>query len=105
MAKLVQIVAQATPTYQAENLNQFGRDINQVVQKLNTTYPQDIKDDVEAVGFFINDWWQKRKKVHLEQHGMKEQNLKKDQAGIKKILTRVKNECIRNTTGKEDNGK
>ena len=48
MAKLVQIVAQATPTYQAG-------DINQVVQKLNTTYPQDIKDDVEAVGFFIND--------------------------------------------------
>jgi|TARA_R100001086_G_C11749791_1_gene234999 hypothetical protein len=55
MAKINQIVAQATPTYQAENLNQFGRDINNVVQSLNTTYPQDIKDDVEAVSFFIND--------------------------------------------------
>ncbi len=52
MAKLNQIVSQATPTYQAENLNQFGRDINNIVQKLNTTYPQDIKDDVEAVSLF-----------------------------------------------------
>ncbi len=55
MAKLVQIVAQATPTYQAENLNPLGRDINQEVQKLNTTYPQDIKDEIEAEGFYIND--------------------------------------------------
>ena len=55
MAKVNQIVAQATPQYSPENLNQFGRDINNVVQKLNTTYPQDIKDDAEAVSFFIND--------------------------------------------------
>ena len=55
MAKVNQIVAQATPQYNPENLNQIGRDINNVVQKLNTTYPQDIKDDVEAVSFFLND--------------------------------------------------
>jgi len=36
---------------------------------------------------------------------MKEQNLRKDQGDIKKTLTKVKNECIRNTTDKEDNGK
>jgi|TARA_E500000318_G_scaffold111556_1_gene130563 hypothetical protein len=54
MAKVNQIVSQATPTYQAENLNQFARDINNIVQKLNTTYPQDIKDDSEATAFFLN---------------------------------------------------
>ena len=36
---------------------------------------------------------------------MKEQNLKKGQEGIKKTLTKMKNGCIRNITGKEDNGK
>ena len=55
MAKLVQIVAQATPTYQAENLNQFGRDINNIIQTLNTTYPQDIKEETESVSYFLND--------------------------------------------------
>ena len=33
MAKVNQIVSQATPTYQAENLNQFARDINNIVHK------------------------------------------------------------------------
>ena len=32
MAKIQQIVAQATTEYKAENLNQFGRDINNVVK-------------------------------------------------------------------------
>ena len=36
---------------------------------------------------------------------MRGKSQKKDQAGIKKTLTKVKNGCIRNTTDKEDNGK
>jgi|TARA_R100000664_G_C2753558_1_gene140983 hypothetical protein len=55
MAKISEIVSQATPQYQATNLNQFGRDINNIVQKLNTTYPQDIKEETEAVSYFLND--------------------------------------------------
>ncbi len=55
MAKVNQIVSQATPTYQAENLNQFARDINNNVQKVKTTYPQDIKDYAEATAFFLNN--------------------------------------------------
>ena len=55
MAKITQIVSQATPTYQPTNLNQFSRDINNIIQTLNTTYPQDIKEDTEIVSYFLND--------------------------------------------------
>ena len=34
MAKINEIVSQATSTYQPDNLNQFGRDINNIIQKL-----------------------------------------------------------------------
>ena len=45
MAKISEIVSQATPTYQADNLNQFGRDINNIIQKLNTSFiPDDISE-------------------------------------------------------------
>tara|TARA_Y100001951_G_scaffold99181_1_gene100862 strand:- start:532 stop:699 length:168 start_codon:yes stop_codon:yes gene_type:complete len=54
MAKISQIVSQATPTYQPANLNQFGRDINNIIQKLNTTYPSQIIDDTEAEAFFLS---------------------------------------------------
>ena len=54
MAKINEIVSQATPTYQPDNLNQFGRDINNIIQKLNTTYPSIIVDDTEAESFFFS---------------------------------------------------
>ena len=54
MAKINEIVSQATPTYQPENLNQFGRDINNIIQKLNTTYPSIIVNDSEAESFFFS---------------------------------------------------
>ena len=55
MAKITQIVSQATPVYQPANLNQFGRDINNIIQTLNSTYPQDIKEETESVSYFLND--------------------------------------------------
>ena len=55
MAKITQIVSQATPKYEPSNLNQFGRDINNIIQTLNTTYSQDIKEDTEIVSYFLND--------------------------------------------------
>ena len=55
MAKITQIVSQATPTYQPTNLNQFGRDINNIIQTLNSTYPQDIKEETESVSYFLHD--------------------------------------------------
>ena len=54
MAKISEIVSQATPTYSAENLNQFGREINNIIQKLNSTYSEQISDDTEAVSFFLS---------------------------------------------------
>tara|TARA_R100001015_G_C4586406_1_gene142294 strand:+ start:120 stop:287 length:168 start_codon:yes stop_codon:yes gene_type:complete len=55
MAKINEIVSQATPNYQPSNLNQFGRDINNIIQTLNSTYPQDIKEESEAISYFLND--------------------------------------------------
>ena len=54
MAKISEIVSQATPVYKQDNLNQFGRDINNIIQKLNTTYPSQIMDDAEAESFFFS---------------------------------------------------
>jgi len=31
-----------------------ARDLDGIVQKLNTTYQQDLKDEVEAQNFFLN---------------------------------------------------
>ena len=55
MAKITQIVSQATPQYEPANLNQFGRDINNIIQTLNSTYPQDIKEETESVSYFLKD--------------------------------------------------
>ena len=55
MGKITQIDSQATPQYEPANLNQFGRDINNIIQTLNTTYPQDIKEETESVSYFLND--------------------------------------------------
>ena len=37
-----------------EQLQQsFVRDVDSIVQKLNTTFQQDLKDELEAVNFYL----------------------------------------------------
>ena len=54
MAKIVQSLTQPNQEYDVITARSLVRDIDGIVQKLNTTYQQDLKDEVEALNFFLN---------------------------------------------------
>ena len=54
MAKIVQSHTQPNQEYDVITARSLVRDIDGIVQKLNTTYQQDLKDEVEAQNFFLN---------------------------------------------------
>ena len=54
MAKIVQSLTQPDQNYDVLTARSLVRDIDGIVQKLNTTYQQDLKDEVEAFNFFVN---------------------------------------------------
>jgi len=53
MARIVQSLTQPLEKYDQQVQQSFVRDVDSVVQKLNTTYQQDLKDEAEAVAFFM----------------------------------------------------
>ena len=53
MARIVQSLTQQGREYDQQLQLSFSRDIDGIVQKLNTTFQQDVKDEVEAFNFFI----------------------------------------------------
>mgnify|MGYP003137880881 FL=1 len=53
MAKIVQSLTQPLEKYNQQVQQSFVRDVDSVVQKLNTTFQQDLKDEAEAVAFFM----------------------------------------------------
>ena len=54
MAKIVQILTRPSNVYKQEVADAQVRDLDGIVQKLNTTYQQELKDEMEAENFFIN---------------------------------------------------
>ena len=54
MAKIVQVLTRASTEYDLETAESQVRDLDAVIQKLNTTYQQELKDEVEAQNFFLN---------------------------------------------------
>ena len=54
MAKVVQVLTRASKEYDVTVAESQVRDLDAIVEKLNTTYQQDLKDEVEAFNFFIN---------------------------------------------------
>ena len=54
MARIVQALTQPLERYDQQVQQSFVRDVDSIVQKLNTTYQQDLKDEVEAQNFFLN---------------------------------------------------
>ena len=54
MARIIQSLTQPLPEYDQQIQQSFVRDIDGIVNKLNSTYQQDLKDEVEAFNFFIN---------------------------------------------------
>ena len=54
MARIVQALTQPTEDYDQQIQQSFVRDVDSVVQKLNTTFQQDLKEEQEAVAFFLS---------------------------------------------------
>ena len=53
MAKIVQALTQPGELYDQQLQQSFVRDVDSVIQKLNSTFQQDLKDELEAVNFYI----------------------------------------------------
>ena len=53
MAKIVQALTQPGEQYDEQLQQSFVRDVDSIVQKLNSTFQQDLKDEVEAVNFYL----------------------------------------------------
>ena len=53
MARIIQSLTQPNKEYDQQVQQSFVRDVDGIVQKLNTTYQQDLKDEAEAEAFFF----------------------------------------------------
>ena len=53
MARIVQSLTQPLREYDQQIQQSFVRDVDSIVQKLNSTFQQDIKDEAEAEGFYM----------------------------------------------------
>ena len=54
MAKIVQVITRPSSEYDIQTAEAQVRDLDAVVEKLNTTYQQELKDEVDAQNFFLN---------------------------------------------------
>ena len=54
MAKIVQILTRPSQEYSKQVADSQTRDLDAIIQKLNTTYQQELKDEVEEQNFFLN---------------------------------------------------
>jgi len=53
MAKIVQNITRASEQYEAAVAHSLVRDIDAIVQKLNTTFQEELKQEIEAKSFFL----------------------------------------------------
>ena len=53
MARIVQSLTQPLREYDQQIQQSFVRDVDSIVQKLNSTFQQDLKDEAEAEGFYM----------------------------------------------------
>ena len=53
MAKIVQSLTRASPEYRQDVAQSLVRDLDAIVEKLNTTFQQDLKQEIEAKAFFM----------------------------------------------------
>jgi len=53
MAKIVQSLTRAAKEYEQKNVQSVIRDLDGVINKLNTTFQEEIKQEIEARAFFL----------------------------------------------------
>ena len=54
MAKIVQILTRPSREYSQDVADAQVRDLDSIIQKLNKTYQQELKDEVDDQNFFLN---------------------------------------------------
>ena len=54
MAKIVQVLTRPSKEYDLPTAEAQVRDLDAIVEKLNTTFQQELKDEMEAENFFVN---------------------------------------------------
>ena len=54
MAKIVQVLTRPSVKYDYTVAEAQTRDLDGVIQKLNTTFQQELKEELEAFNFFLN---------------------------------------------------
>ena len=54
MAKIVQVLTRPSEQYDLSTAEAQVRDLDAIIEKLNTTFQQELKDEVEAENFFLN---------------------------------------------------
>ena len=53
MAKIVQVLTRAGEEYNPIVANSLVRNLDGVIQKLNTTFQEELKQEIEATNFFL----------------------------------------------------
>jgi hypothetical protein len=53
MAKIVQSLTRASDEYNADVSHSLVRDLDAVLEKLNTTFQEELKQEIEARSFFM----------------------------------------------------
>ena len=54
MAKIVQILTRPSKEYSKQTADSQVRDLDAIVEKLNSTFQEELKQEVEAFNFFLN---------------------------------------------------
>ena len=54
MAKIVQVLTSPAKEYDLFTAEAQIRDLDAIVEKLNTTFQEELKEEVEAFNFFLN---------------------------------------------------
>jgi|TARA_E500000318_G_C3533402_1_gene201560 hypothetical protein len=53
MAKIVQSLTRATEEYEQRNIQSLVRDLDSVITKLNSSFQEEVKQEIEAKSFFL----------------------------------------------------
>jgi hypothetical protein len=54
MAKIIQSLTRASEEYDQDIAQSLVRDLDAVLEKLNTTFQEEIKQEIEARAFFLD---------------------------------------------------
>jgi len=53
MAKIIQSLTRAAKEYEQKNIQSLVRDLDSVITKLNTSFQEEVKQEIEAKSFFM----------------------------------------------------